>query len=543
MKISLSKKKLASGIAILTLGAVAVSTVVFAAGGGPGGGMGGPGGGNMGQVELSESVISVKLQTPTTGGLTRSTEFIGKIEPAESVSVYPETSGKVTEIYFEAGQTVQKGELLFTIDDTDAQLAYQIAQASYEQKQISADTTLGSNYESKVASAKSQLESAQQNLNNARLKLKDYNDGYDDSLLSAERAAQKAQDNMQAYDKTIDELKDKLAGAGESEKEAIEKEIADYEEKYNQAYQDYSMYYNAVKDLEDDEDSEARDLRNSYNTAKTNYQQALDNYNLVTGGSYEDTEKATEAELKSAQLSLEQSASSLDKYKVYAPISGVIESKNITANEPASTQNAAFVISNKDTLTVKFNASADAATALSIGDEVTVTKGSKEYTATIIEIDSKADDSTGLFPVKARIEDGDGSLLTGVSVKVTAATQKVEDAILVPIDLVYYDDGQAYVFTYADGKAHRTDFETGMSNSETVVAVSGLSLDSEIITTWHPDLKDGAAVELAEGQEAPAAAPDSAPGAEPTESRSAKGTDAPDAAAAPNAPEMPAQED
>ena len=82
-----------------------------------------------------------------------------------------------------------------------------------------------------------------------------------------------------------------------------------------------------------------------------------------------------------------------------------------------------------------------------------------------------------------------------------------------------------------------------MSNSETVVAVSGLSLDSEIITTWHPDLKDGAAVELAEGQEAPAAAPDSAPGAEPTESRSAKGTDAPDAAAAPNAPEMPAQED
>ena len=52
----------------------------------------------------------------------------------------------------------------------------------------------------------SQLESAQQNLNNARLKLKDYNDGYDDSLLSAERAAQKAQDNMQAYDKTIDEL-------------------------------------------------------------------------------------------------------------------------------------------------------------------------------------------------------------------------------------------------------------------------------------------------------------------------------------------------
>ena len=53
---------------------------------------------------------------------------------------------------------------------------------------ISADTTLGSSYESRLISAKSQLESAQQNLNNARLQLKDYNDGYDDSLLSAESA-------------------------------------------------------------------------------------------------------------------------------------------------------------------------------------------------------------------------------------------------------------------------------------------------------------------------------------------------------------------
>lgn len=51
----------------------------------------------------------------------------------------------------------------------------------------------------------------------------------------------------------------------------------------------------------------------------------------------------------------------------------------------------------------------------------------------------------------------------------------------------------------------RTDFETGMSNSETVVALSGLDESSRIITTWHPDLKDGAKVQLAEGQADPEA--------------------------------------
>lgn len=54
-----------------------------------------------------------------------------------------------------------------------------------------------------------------------------------------------------------------------------------------------------------------------------------------------------------------------------------------------------------------------------------------------------------------------------------------------------------------------------MSNSETVVALSGLDENSRIITTWHPDLKDGAKVQLAEGQadpEADAAEQESAAG-------------------------------
>ena len=217
----------------------------------------------------------------------------------------------------------------------------------------------------------------------------------------------------------------------------------------------------------------------------------------------EDTQRATEAELKSAQLSLEQSAATLDKYKVYSPISGVIETKSVAPYEMASAGTAAYTISNKNTMSVKFNASADAAVALSLGGEVTLTKSGAEYTAVITSIDTKANESTGLFPIEAQIQDADESLLSGVSVKVTAATQKAEDAMLIPIDVIYYDEGQPYVFTYAGGVAHRTDIVTGMASSDEVVVESGLDMDSQIITTWHPDLKDGASVTLADGQADP----------------------------------------
>lgn len=486
MKRSLDRKKLTSGIILLLAGTLAVSTMVFAAG--PGGGGPGGGSGNMGDVKLSKSVITVKLQNPTIGSLTRSTEFIGKIEPAESVNVYPEVSGKVSAVHFEAGDTVHKGDLLFEIDDTDAQLAYQIAQASYDEKVISADTTLGSSYDSKLNSAKSTLDSAQQSLNNARLKLKDYNDGYDDSLISAQKAEDKAEEAMNqarlAYENNTDESKK-----------------AELYAAWQKAEQDYSLAHSTVKDLEDDEDSEARDLRNSYKNAQTSYEAALKNYNLIAGGSLDDTKASTDASLKSAGLTLEKSSSELEKYKIYSPIDGVIESKSITLYETAGTNTAAYTISNKNDMSVKFNATADAAVALSTGDSITLTKRGREYTAVITSIDSKADSSSGLFPIEAQVQDDDGTLLTGISMKVSAATAKAEDAVLVPVSCVYYDDGQAYVFTYADGKAHRTDIETGMSNADYIVAVSGVTTDSQIITTWHPDLKDGAEVVLSGAEE------------------------------------------
>ena len=485
------KGKMAIIIGVMII--VLVSSVVFAAGpggggaGGPGGGPGGRGG-NMGAVEMSESVINVKLQTPEIGSLSRDTEFIGKIEPSETVNVYPEVSSKVTKIYVEAGDTVEAGQLLFEMDDSDAQLSYQQAQLSYESTQVSTSTNLGSSYDSRIISAESSLKNAQQSLNSARQNLRDYNDGYQDDLVRAESARDKAYEEYMAAQQAYDAIEDKQSEEGKAAWAALD-----------EAEGKYTLARGDVVDLENDEDTEARSLRNAYRNAQNSYETALKNYQLATGLSYEDAEAAAEVQLKSANLTLEQRAKDLSKYKIYAPIGGVIESKNVSLYESPGMQSAAYTISNKEMMSVSFNATADGAAALSLGDTITVTKGGKDYQATIFEIDTKANESTGLFPVKAQLEQVDGSILSGVTVKVTASTAKAEDAMLIPVDLIYYDEGQAYVYTYQDGKAVRTDIETGMSTSETTVVESGLTKDSLLITTWHPDLADGVSVNLAEG--------------------------------------------
>ena len=46
------------------------------------------------------------------------------------------------------------------------------------------------------------------------------------------------------------------------------------------------------------------------------------------------------------------------------------------------------------------------------------------------------------------------------------------------------------------GKAVRTEVETGITNNTDVEVKSGITKDSEIITTWAAQLRDGADVRL-----------------------------------------------
>src|ERR1700704_6370042 len=51
-------------------------------------------------------------------------EFTGRLEAVESVEVRPRVSGYITEIHFEAGAIVKKGDLLYVIDPRPYQAEY-----------------------------------------------------------------------------------------------------------------------------------------------------------------------------------------------------------------------------------------------------------------------------------------------------------------------------------------------------------------------------------------------------------------------------------
>ncbi len=67
--------------------------------------------------------------------ITEWSDFTGRTDAVESVEVRPRVSGHITQVCFQAGQLVKKGDVLFVIDPQWYQAEFERRQADYAQAQ------------------------------------------------------------------------------------------------------------------------------------------------------------------------------------------------------------------------------------------------------------------------------------------------------------------------------------------------------------------------------------------------------------------------
>ena len=210
---------------------------------------------------------------------------------------------------------------------------------------------------------------------------------------------------------------------------------------------------------------------------------------------------ADDAQIKAAQTGVESAQYQKDLYTVTAPIDGVIESVNVTANEISAQGYPAFTISDKEAMEVSFYVPEEVRDYLRPGDQIHVETPSGDVKGRISLIGTAVDPQKGLFKVTAEITTvTDKSLLSNTSVSLSLVTNSVKDQILIPFDAVYYDNDQAYVFVAEKGtegdRAVRRDVTAGAYNNEMIAILEGLSDGDQVITTWGAGLKDGAPIEI-----------------------------------------------
>lgn len=412
--------------------------------------------------------ISVRTQLPTYASLEQRATFAGKISPDETVAVLGKIGGTVQQTNFEVGDTVRKGQVLYVIDPSDIQLAVDQAKIAYE-------------------TALKNVEIAESGSGDSLRELQ-----YKTAIDQAQAAYETARDALElAYQDEIDM----------SDFKKHWKKVKQLEREYdkNPTEETYQAYDNAYKDYMDTLPSysayrmQVTTFENAYNS----YENALEQYDIYKKQQTGENRETYELSRQAAENAYQQALQKLSYTQVTAPIDGIIEEKYVDTHATFGTSSPAYVISNKSIVNVEFSVSADIARSMAIGDAVEVESGSTVYRAEIVEIGNAASSSSGLFTVKARLEDG-SDLFTGVSVKLTAITAKAVDAMTIPLSTVYYESGNAYVYVAKEGTAVKTPVTLGVSDNELAEVLQGLSPEDELITTWNPNLNDGVAIEILE---------------------------------------------
>lgn len=419
-------------------------------------------------VEVQAQVIKVAAQTPKRASLEQKAAFTGKVMPDDSVSVYGKASGTVLKTYVEVGDTVTEGQLLYELDPEDYQISLNQAKLAYEQTLKDLENAEnGSGDALTELSFKVQIDTARNNYETARAAL-ELATANDFSLTEYKAARKKVKDAQKAYDE----------------------EPTD---------EHYSAYVAAEKDYNDVVDDYDKDkiYFADFENARDVYENALESYEIYKSMQKGENLESYDMSRQAAKLQYDYMLQTMDNLKVYAPISGIIEVKNVSANDQYAPSTAGYVVSNKDIMVVNFSVSGDVVSEMSIGDEVIVENGSSTYTAEITEIGTMVNSDSGLFPVKARFIDA-ANMLSGVSVKLTAITAKGENVITLPVDAIYYDDGDTYVYILENGTAVRRDVTVGIISDNIAEITEGLTESDTVITTWNANLKEGVAVEISE---------------------------------------------
>ena len=206
--------------------------------------------------------------------------------------------------------------------------------------------------------------------------------------------------------------------------------------------------------------------------------------------------KAAEAQVKAAKLNYD---TQVEFSEITAPADGILQNSILVKGAfiPQGTQLASLMGAGAQQ--VLFSATEELVKNLSVGQSIMLEKGKESYPGTITEISSVLLPETGLFPVKAEVENTD--FPEGSKAKISLTKDSRSGVNILPLNVLYYENGEAFVYVFEgtdgnEGLLRKKKVELGLSDEENAEILSGLSDRDKVVSSWNNEMFDGAKVRL-----------------------------------------------
>ncbi len=448
-------------------------------------GCGGPKG-DMPNEEQETKVTSVEIANPTVSTVKDEYTYSGTIEAAETVDVSAKVQGTVAATYFNVGDTVTKGAVLYKIDDKDYQTALKSAQASLnsanagvQSAKTGVATANGAAMKAQLESAKNAITNAQTNLTNAKKSVEDAEIAVTNAKTNYDKAKNDYDINKQLYD---------VGGLPE-----------DTLNTYKIALDTAANSLTTANNAKDKADLGVKSAEDALSQANTSYNILANETTAENAKKANDALNTALAAQKSATVAVENAQQQISYCTVTSPISGTVLRKNVTAGAMAA--GAGYQIVDLSSLKVQVNVSEQIAASVHIGDEVTINipsmEENNEFSGSITEIPPGAN-ADGTYTVKINIPNTTGAIKAGMFAEVHFAKSTSSDAFVLPRDAVLDNNGEEYyIFVAENGNtAVRRPVTVGIDTGDTIEVISGVEATDKVIVKGQTYLADGDAINI-----------------------------------------------
>lgn len=435
---------------------------------------------------LSSSVGTMVTTTKAVrGDLQESISTSGTVHSEEVKVVFAPVNGTLAEVNVQAGDAVKAGELLVSYDMGQQERTFQSASLQQERSAAGYNGALADNSESnaKLYEANVSLEILEQQLTDLKAYLKTLQNEL--SKNQRDRSRELAREDLELRQKLnnrdiseeeFNRINNQLAAIGYEQQMIgssdrvveLEQEIANVQESIA-ACEEYKMKMESQKST-----SEAT---------------VLDSY----GRKQLDTDKEM-AELNFQEAEEQYSSAQTG---VIAEFDGIVTSCLAIPGEGVVQGTQLLTLESSRNLKVSFDASQYDLEKLKLGQKADVVILGNTYHGEISKINRMAErnmSDTPLVGVELHLLDGDDNIILGMDAKLTIYTQKSENALLIPVEVINADRDGDFLYCVEDGVIVRKPIVCGISTDLYTEVLEGITEDDVIVVSSFGDLVEGMAV-------------------------------------------------
>jgi len=374
-------------------------------------------------------------------------EATGNLAGDAQTDVAPVVGGKIVEVNFDVGSYVTKGSVLVRMDDRDARIRLETAEAQLEQQKRAVGTAVAALRQAQI-----------------RLGVKD-GEVFDIETFSQVKSVRA---NLVLADKELARA-ERLFTTGDVSKSMVDQR-------------------RAQRDA----------LLGQLDEARSNAAVAVRAIN-----SAEAQVAAARSGIATAETQVDQARKALSDTVILAPISGYVSERVADLGEfltPNAPNTKIATIVRTSTLRLKIDVPEASIGKVSVGQGISMQTSAypdRNFAGTVVRILPSVNTTARTLTVEAEVPNGDGLLKPGQFATVRVTQSRPENAVMIPAAAIRTEGDLNKVYVVKDGAVRERLVQTGLLENDLIQVKSGIVEGDVIATSNLSELFDGVFVRQA----------------------------------------------